>query len=42
MLGFIKECFSIECFSKECFFSIFIDFNKSKFVELYFNEESRM
>ena len=30
---------------KKCFFhriSIFIDFNKRKFVELYFNEQSRM
>ena len=36
MLGFIKKCF---------FFygiSVLNDFNKRRFVELYFNEQSRM
>ena len=35
MLGFIKKQFLDRT-------SIFIDFNKCKYVELYFNEQSRM
>ena len=35
MSGFIKKCFFIGLASNT-------DFNKRKFVELYFNEQSRM
>ena len=34
LFGFIKKCFYR--------ISTFIDFNKSRFVKLYFNEQSRM